>query len=84
MNAMQTSIDRAGRVVVPKALREALDLRPGMHLEISQDDGRLILEPRPVPMRLVRRGRGLVAVPGKPLPRLTAARVRATLEAGRR
>ena len=81
---MKTSIDGAGRVVVPKALRDALDLRPGTPLEIEQVDGRLVLEPQPVPMRLVRRGKGLVAVAEKPLPRLTAARVRSALEAGRR
>jgi len=81
---MKTSIDNAGRMVVPKALRDALDLRPGTPLEIDQEDGRLVLEPKPVPMRLVRRGKGLVAVPEKQLPRLTAARVRAALEAYRR
>ena len=81
---MKTTIDGAGRVVVPKALRDALDLRPGTPLEIDQENGRLVLEPKPVRMRLVRRGKGLVAVPEKPLPRLTAARVRAALEASRR
>jgi AbrB family looped-hinge helix DNA binding protein len=81
---MRTSIDGAGRVVVPKALRDALDLRPGTPLEIEQEDGRLVLAPQPVPMRLVRRGKGLVAVTETPLPRLTAARVRSALEAGRR
>jgi len=81
---MRASIDAAGRVVVPKALREALHLKPGTTLEISHEDGRLVLEPIPVPMRLVRRGKGLVAVPEKPIPRLTAAQVRAALEAGRR
>jgi len=81
---MRASIDRAGRVVVPKALRDALDLRPGTMLEVTQEDGRLVLEPTPVPMRLVRRGKGLVALPTKPIPRLTAAQVRAALDAGRR
>ena len=81
---MRASIDRAGRVVVPKALRDALDLRPGTMLEVTQEDGRLVLEPTPVPMRLVRRGKGLVALPTKPIPRLTAAQVRAVLDAGRR
>lgn len=81
---MNTTIDGAGRVVVPKALRETLGLVPGTALEIREQDGALLLQPAPVPMRLVRRGRGLVALPAEPLPKLTARQVRETLEASRR
>ncbi|HEX8739005.1 MAG TPA: AbrB/MazE/SpoVT family DNA-binding domain-containing protein, partial [Casimicrobiaceae bacterium] len=41
---MQTTIDRAGRIVVPKSLREALGLEAGQLLEIRAGDGRLEIE----------------------------------------
>jgi AbrB family looped-hinge helix DNA binding protein len=81
---MKTTIDSAGRIVVPKALREALGLRPGQPLEVRAGDGRLEIEIAPTPMQLKRRGKGLVAVPDAELPKLTAGEVRATLERTRR
>lgn len=81
---MRTTIDSAGRIVVPKALRDELGLRGGEELEILVRDGRLELEVPPTPMRLERRGSVMVAVPERPLPSLTAAEVRATLERTRR
>lgn len=84
LNAMKTTIDSAGRIVVPKALRDALQLRPGQHLEARATDGRLEIEAAPTPMKLVKRGKGVVAVPDSPLPRLTAAEVRDTMERIRR
>jgi len=77
-------MDRAGRIVLPKPIRDALGLEPGVELEASAEDGRVVLEPAAVPMRLVRRGRGLVAVADEPLPRLRAGQVRSVLESGRR
>jgi AbrB family looped-hinge helix DNA binding protein len=81
---MKVSIDPAGRLVVPKALRDELGLEGGMELEIRVREGRLELEPSPTPMRLVRRGKGLVATSEGPLPRLGADDVRAVVEAMRR
>lgn len=81
---MKTTIDAAGRIVVPKAMREALDLKPGQALEIRAGDGRLEIEVAATPMSLRRRGKGVVAVPDKELPELTAAEVRETLERIRR
>jgi AbrB family looped-hinge helix DNA binding protein len=81
---MQTAIDRAGRIVVPKALRDALGLVPGHPLEISVRDGRLEVEPVPTPMHLERRGKRLVAVPEVDVPPLTADVVRDTLDRVRR
>jgi AbrB family looped-hinge helix DNA binding protein len=81
---MRTTIDGAGRVVVPKPLRDALGLDAGQAVEIRLADGRLEIEPAATPMRLARRGRSLVAVPGHRLPKLTAEQVRATLERIRR
>lgn len=81
---MRTTIDAAGRIVVPKAMREALDLKPGQALEIRAGDGRLEIEAAATPMSLQRRGKGPVAVPDTELPKLTSAEVRATLERIRR
>lgn len=33
---MKTTIDKAGRIVVPKALREAVGLTPGTTVDISE------------------------------------------------
>lgn len=81
---MRTTIDVAGRIVVPKRLRDELRLEAGQVLEIAARDGRLEIEPRTTPMRLERREGGLVAVPDEPLPVLTASEVREALEQLRR
>ena len=81
---MKTALDAAGRVVIPKALRQALGLRPGQELEIRAGDGRLEIEVAPTPMRLEKRGKGVVAVPKGDLPSLTADEVREALERVRR
>jgi AbrB family looped-hinge helix DNA binding protein len=84
ISAMRTTIDGAGRIVVPKALREALDLKAGQALEIRAADGRLEIEAAATAMILRRRGKGVVAVPQTELPELTAAQVREALERVRR
>ena len=81
---MKTTIDSAGRLVVPKALRQALGLKPGQELEVRATDGKLEFEIAPTPMKLVRRGKGVVAVPDNDLPTLSADEVRQTLERVRR
>lgn len=84
MNAMNTTIDGAGRIVVPKALRQALGLTPGQTLEIRSNDGRLEIEVPHTPMQLKKRGKGVVAIPDVELPCLTADQVRETLQDVRR
>jgi AbrB family looped-hinge helix DNA binding protein len=42
---MQATIDRAGRVVIPKPIRDALGLWPDTELEITIDGGGVRLEP---------------------------------------
>jgi AbrB family looped-hinge helix DNA binding protein len=81
---MKAVIDSAGRIIVPKALRDALGLKPGQPLEIRAGDGRLEIEIAATPMRLKKRGKGVVAVPQSALPPLTAEQVRDTLERVRR
>jgi len=82
---MKVTIDNAGRLIVPKSLRDALGLRGGEELEISaRGDGRLELELPATPMRLVRRDGRAVAVADREMPVLTQAAVRETLERVRR
>jgi len=58
---MQTTIDGAGRMVIPKAVREAAGLRPGDPLDVRYRDGRIEIEPLAEQVRLVREGPFLVA-----------------------
>jgi AbrB family looped-hinge helix DNA binding protein len=81
---MKTTIDAAGRVIIPKAIRDSLGLVDGTPLEVTMRDGAVILEPPPAAVKLVRRGKNLVAEPVAPMPTLTAELVRATLESTRR
>ena len=81
---MRTTIDKAGRIVVPKAMRDELGLNGGTEVEIMLADGRIEIAPIPTPVRLVRRHGRLVAVPDREMPPLTAEMVRETLEKIRR
>jgi AbrB family looped-hinge helix DNA binding protein len=65
---MKTTIDSAGRVVIPKAVREAAGLTPDQELDIEYRDGAIVVEPAPRKVKLVRKGSLLVAVapPGEP------------------
>lgn len=81
---MKATLDSAGRIVVPKPLRQALGLKPGQSLEMRARDGRLEIEIAATPLKLEKRGKGVVAVPDAELPALTAAQVRDTLERVRR
>jgi AbrB family looped-hinge helix DNA binding protein len=81
---MVATIDSAGRIVIPKRLREELHFRPGQKLELSAVDGRLEIEHPTTPIRLEKRGERLVAVADREMPPLTAEMVRETLEQIRR
>jgi len=81
---MRSAIDSAGRVVIPKPLRDRLGLEQGKVVEIRERDGRIEIEPATVPMSLARRAGGPVAVPVEELPPLTDEIVRATTERTRR
>jgi len=76
----RVSIDAAGRLIVPKAVRQEAGIKPGMELEIRFREGRVEIEPVPREVRIERRGKVLVAVPDEPSEPLTEATVRKTLE----
>ncbi len=42
---MKTTLDRFGRVVVPKEIRDRLGLRPGAELEIDEKGNEVVLKP---------------------------------------
>lgn len=42
---MQVALDTFGRVVLPKALRDGLGLRPGDRLDAVEEDNQVILRP---------------------------------------
>ncbi|MGH8907446.1 MAG: AbrB/MazE/SpoVT family DNA-binding domain-containing protein [Egibacteraceae bacterium] len=81
---MRTTIDAAGRIVIPKPLRDRLGLSGGQELEVMEREGRLEIEPTLTPVTLIRDGEDIVAVPDAPLPPLTDEMVRETLERTRR
>src|SRR3990172_5538811 len=83
IHGMKSTIDRAGRIVVPKSIRDAARLTPGTPLDIRVIGGHLEIEPVPVPVKLERRGKLLVAVPQTKQPPLTASEVEAASVAPR-
>lgn len=60
---MRTTIDKAGRVVIPASIREKAGLTPGAALEITADDTGVRVERVAAKPRLVKVGRRLVARP---------------------
>ena len=75
---MMTTIDKAGRVVIPAAVRERLGLLPGTELAVSADDGAVTLSPVVTPPRLVNRRGWLVARPvgdRRKLPKVDVAKL---------
>ena len=77
---MKSTIDGAGRLVIPRELRRAAGLFPGMPLELRVDDGAVVIEPAPASVTIERRGRFAVAWPSRPLPALTGRAVQETRE----
>ncbi|HEV2126182.1 MAG TPA: AbrB/MazE/SpoVT family DNA-binding domain-containing protein [Chloroflexota bacterium] len=73
-------------MVIPKAVREAAGLRPGMALDIRVHDGLVEIEPVTMPVRLVQKGPLLVAEPlqvVEPLTNHEVGQVLADLREGR-
>ncbi len=77
LSEMRTTIDKAGRVVVPKALRRATGLETATEVEIRARGGRIEFEPVPLEVRLERRGDVVVAIPLRPVLVMEAAVVEA-------
>lgn len=62
-NGMRTTIDRAGRVVIPKVFREQAGLRPGDEVEVNLREGNIEISQMPPKGRLIKEGTLLVWQP---------------------
>ena len=80
MNATLT-IDKAGRVVLPKPVRDALQISPGDSLELESSEDHIILRPATGKGRMYKKQGVWVFDSGAPLPvetvNRTISRVRA-------
>lgn len=81
---METTIDAAGRVVVPKPLRDALGLTAGARIRIEQHDDFLVLGHAESASRWESRDGRLVLTARDGAPPLTTESVRELIERGRR
>jgi len=66
MKEVLISIDKAGRVVIPKDVREELAINPGDFLKISVSGDEVKLRPDRVVAGFVKRGGALVFSTGNP------------------
>jgi AbrB family looped-hinge helix DNA binding protein len=60
---MRTTIDKAGRIVIPAAIRDRAGFAPGAELEILEDETGIRIERVARGPKLVKVGRRLVARP---------------------
>jgi AbrB family looped-hinge helix DNA binding protein len=81
---MRATIDSAGRVVIPKSLREAIGLGDGGEVEIQLVDGAVVLAPPMVRKRIEDRDGRATIVAEQELPPLSDAIVRDVLNMIRR
>ncbi len=77
---MKTTMDSAGRLVIPKRIREQAGLTPGAEIEVRYCDGHVELEAAAAGNHLERRGRFLVAVSDDPTAVLTSEMVEQIIE----
>jgi len=66
--SVTAEIDKSGRLVVPKKLRDKLRLVAGTRLTIRQEGSGIILEPEVKPRGLYRKNGVLVYDSGRPTP----------------
>jgi len=78
---MTTTMDQAGRLVIPSEIRREAALQPGTPLEVRWRDGVIEIEPQPLAVTLERKGRLLVAKPGARVPVLRATTIERTRRA---
>ena len=81
---MRVTIDAAGRVVIPKSLRDAIGLGDGGDVEIELIDGALVVSPPTVRKRVEQRDGRVVIVADEDLPPLDDQIVRDVRDSLRR
>ena len=72
---MVTTMDKAGRLVIPSDIRREASITPGTPLDVRVRDGVIEIEPQALAVEFVKRGRFLVARPKQEVPALTAGAV---------
>lgn len=77
---MKTTIDRAGRLVIPRSLRERIGLADGGEVELELDGASVRIEP--VAGRDLKEEGGLLVIPAAGTP-ITEAAVRELIDADR-
>jgi AbrB family looped-hinge helix DNA binding protein len=75
---MITTIDSAGRLVIPRDIRREAGLKPGMPLSVAWRNGTVEIQPASLPVKLVRRGRLTIAIPESDVSVLTGEAVERT------
>ena len=81
---MQIVVDAAGRIVIPKQVRDRLGITPGTTLELDELGDHVELRPAGREVWIDRSGQRPVARTAADAPRLTAADVRELSERQRR
>ena len=81
---MRIAIDAAGRLVVPKALRDELGIGGPTELEAEARDGVIELAVADIPAQVEDRGGVPVIAAGEPVAPLSTADVRAAIDRVRR
>jgi len=81
---VRTTIDGAGRLVVPKVIRDRFGLLGGAQVDIVERDGVIEIVPVPVEVIIVDGPHGAVAVSVEDLPPLTDAQLRSAIDDQRR
>jgi len=70
---METTLDKFGRIVIPKPVRDRLGVEPGTVLELEEDEeGGVVLRPRRAEPDLVEE-EGVVVFTGEPTADLETA-----------
>lgn len=69
---MQSTIDRSGRVVIPKPVRDGLHLTPGTALSVEERNGEIVLKPATATPSLKRKA-GVLVFSGRPTGDLLGA-----------
>lgn len=78
VQAMKTTIDAVGRLVIPKELRREAGLQAGTELEICCRQGPIEIGPASFLVKLKKRGRFLIAIPDPSIEQLTGETVQRT------
>jgi len=59
-------IDKAGRIVLPKEIRDRLGIAPGTEFEVTEERDRIVLNPMEKGPKIINKGGWLVVVADEP------------------